>query len=218
MKNTLFIAPPALQRHGRCKIGAFPHSCRVSRVSSEAGITLMEVLAVIIIVGIMTTIAAPNFANFVANSRISSASNDLVADLMQARSTASTNGHRAIVCPSTTGSSCSTTASDWAQGRIVFICQSTACITSGSYNPTATPADTLIKYASGLPSNLTVTMTTFPNTYIAYNSYGGMFPLGTGTFTLCVKGASQQRQITINSSGRPSIIRIPASSSAFTCP
>src|SRR5208283_2794310 len=172
------------------------HPCRPSRFNRESGVTLMEVVVVILIVGIMAAMAAPSYSSFVANSRVSSAANDLIADLMLARGTASTNGHRVIVCPSTTGTSCSTTASDWAKGRLVFICLSTNCSTNGSYNPAAgtlpTP-DTLIKYATGLPSNLTVTMTetpVFPCTNcIVYGPYGGMLPIGTGTFTLCVKGA-----------------------------
>jgi type IV fimbrial biogenesis protein FimT len=202
MKNTLFTESLSVQRWWECSVDLSFHSCQ-SRTDAEAGFTLMELLVVIVIVGIMASLAAPSFSSFIANSRISSATNDLIADLIQARSTASTNGHHVVICPSTNGTSCSTTVSDWAIGRIVFI--------DNNANGTYDTSDTLLKHATGLPSNLTVTMTNFPNTYIAYNSYGGMFPLGAGQFTLCVKGASQDRQISIDYSGHPLASRVPQS-------
>lgn len=203
MKNTLFNDPSLMQRRGRCTVGISFHCCQKSRMDVEAGFTLLELLVVIIIVGIMSALAAPSFSSFVANNRISSATNDLIADLMLARGTASTNGKHAVVCPSTDGTSCSTTVSDWGTGRIVFI--------DANANGTYDAGDTLLKYSTSLPSNLTVTMTTFPNSYIAYNSYGGMFPLGNGYFTLCVMGASQDRQISVDYSGRPSATRVAQS-------
>jgi prepilin-type N-terminal cleavage/methylation domain-containing protein len=204
MKNTLFTTPSSMQRHSRCKVGATLHSCRQSRANTEVGVTLIEVLVVIIIVALMASMAAPSFSSFIANNRISSATNDLIADLMQARSTASTNGQKVVVCASTNGTSCSTVVSNWAIGRIVFI--------DKNANGIFDAGDTLIKYATGLPSKLTVTMTetpVFPCTNcIVYYAYGGMFPIGTAQFTLHVTGASQGRQISIDYSGRPSAAKI----------
>lgn len=165
----------------------------------QSGFTMLELLVVLAIVGIMAALAAPSFSGFFANSRIGSATNDLIADLMQARSQAATSGHHALVCPSTNGTACSATVADWAKGRIIFIDKDG----SNTFNT----GDTLIKYVSRLPANLTVTMAGFPNTYVAFNAYGGMFPLGTGSFTLCVKGASQDRQVSVDYSGHPVAIK-----------
>ena len=205
MKNILLTVLTSKRRHGRCKFGAAHHSFMQPGVNVQAGFTMMELMVVIVIVGIMASMAVPSFTNFIANSRVSSATNDLIADLMQARSQASTTGHHAVVCPSTNGTSCSTTVADWGIGRIVFIDQDG----SNTYNT----GDKLIKYATGLPANLKITMPQpgFPNSYIAYNSYGGMFPLGAGTFTLCVIGASQSRQLSVNYSGRPASVKIAQS-------
>lgn len=195
MKNILLTKRLSMRQPDRCGLAAIHHADSQPGIWQQSGFTMLELLVVIAIVGIMAATAAPSFSSFIANSRISSATNDLIADLMQARSQAATSGHHALVCPSTNGTSCSTTVSDWATGRIIFIDKDG----SNTFNT----GDTLIKYATGLPANLTVTMAGFPNTYIAFNAYGGMFPLGTGSFTLCVKGASQDRQISVDYSGHP---------------
>lgn len=214
MKDTLLTAPSPMQRPPRCKVDVPIHSCQGSRSNAEAGVTLLELIIVISIVGIMAALAAPGFSLFITNTRISSASNDLMADLMLARSLASTNGHHAVVCPSTNGTSCSGNAADWASGRIVFVDTNA----DGAFDNGDLGYPTPSKYSTNLPSSLTVTMTGFPNTYIAYNSYGGMAPLGTGSFTLCVPGAGQRIQISINYSGRPSAARLAPSSTSLTCP
>jgi type IV fimbrial biogenesis protein FimT len=158
-------------------------------------------LVLLVVISIIMSIAAPGFSNFIANGRISSASNDLLSDLRLARSIASTNGRRAVVCASTNGTSCSATVADWAAGRIVFI--------DKNANAVFDAGETLVKHTTGLTTTSTITMTGFPNTYIAFNSYGGMIPLGTGLFKLCVANANQCRQISVDYSGRASVIKVP---------
>ena len=170
----------------------------------------MEVLVVVIIVGIMASIALPNFSSFIANSRITSVANGLVTDLMLARSTASTTGKHVVVCPSkstsVTGAICSTTISDWSVGHLVFVdTNNDGIFNTGDAGFPNTP----IKLSTGLPAQLTVTPNFTNNTYISYSSYGGMSPLGTGSFSLHITGASQGRQISIDYSGRPSATKIP---------
>lgn len=186
--------PPILRLPGSDRPGI------IRPAGHHAGFSMFELIVVLVVVGIMTAVAAPNLASFLANSRVTGATNDLIADLLQARSLGVTNGYRGVVCPSTTGTSCSTTSSDWGIGRMVFIDKNA----NGTFNT----GDTLIKYTTGLPGNLSITLSGFPNTYITYGSYGGLFPPGTGTFTLCVGGATQSRLITINYSGHPIATRI----------
>ena len=177
------------------------HRIESDRPSAQAGFTLVELMVVLALVGIVAAIAAPSFSSFIANERLSSAANDLISDLMLARGSAATSGKHAIVCASINGTSCSNNASDWAIGRIVFVDKNA----NGAYDA---GTDTLIKHTSGLSSGATITMSGFPNSYIAYGPYGGMSPLGTGKFKLCLNGASQCRQISVNYSGRASATKV----------
>lgn len=93
----------------------------------SAGITLIELIVVLLVVGILAGIAAPNFQPFILNQRISSHTNDLVADLATARSEAVKRAAPVTVCKSLNPSpaaglpACNPTASDpWTTGRLVF--------------------------------------------------------------------------------------------------
>ena len=54
----------------------------------QAGFTLVELLAVVTILSIVTALAAPSFTSFASNQRLRGASTDLVMTLLAARSEA----------------------------------------------------------------------------------------------------------------------------------
>lgn len=57
----------------------------VMRKKSVRGFTIIEVMVVIVIIGIMAGIAAPNFMNYLVSRRLSGATMQLYGDLMNAR-------------------------------------------------------------------------------------------------------------------------------------
>ena len=64
--------------------------CRVFMRSSnrESGFTLIELIIVITILGVLTSIALPAFSGFISDQRIKTASFDIISTLMLARSEA----------------------------------------------------------------------------------------------------------------------------------
>jgi type IV fimbrial biogenesis protein FimT len=103
----------------------------------EFGFTLVELIVTLTIVGILSALAGPAITTLMANQRISSQANDLLADLTFARSEAvrrssgfvtasgaTTSG--VTICktadPNAATPSCNaTTGTAWTAGRIVFI-------------------------------------------------------------------------------------------------
>ena len=83
------------------------------------GFTLVEIMVTIAVIGITLAFSGPSIVSFIQNYRITTQTNNLLADLQLARNNAVSQGMRTGVCASNTGTGCSGT--DWGAGRIVFI-------------------------------------------------------------------------------------------------
>jgi type IV fimbrial biogenesis protein FimT len=83
------------------------------------GFTLLELLVVIAILGITMAFAVPGLSTMVANNRLSSGANDLVAAMQLAKTEAVARVNPATLCKSNDGAGCAG-GGDWQQGWIVF--------------------------------------------------------------------------------------------------
>ena len=83
------------------------------------GITLVESMVVVAILGILAAIAVPSFKSTIESSRRTTYANQLLEDLALARSEAIKRGVRVVVCPSSDGTSCSGSTS-WVSGWITY--------------------------------------------------------------------------------------------------
>lgn len=81
--------------------------------SGQEGVTMLEMLVVIAIAAIFATISVPSMADYVRNTRLSSARMQLINDLNLARSEAIKRNARVLVC-SGTAAGCAGSA-DWAK-------------------------------------------------------------------------------------------------------
>jgi type IV fimbrial biogenesis protein FimT len=87
--------------------------------SNAAGVTIVELMAVLGIAAILLSVGVPSF-NYVSNiNRISSEVNDLLGAMQFARLEAIKEGQTVTVCPSANGTSCLASTS-WNGGWIVF--------------------------------------------------------------------------------------------------
>lgn len=93
--------------------------------STQAGVSLIELMVALVIMAILLGVGVPSFRSFLAGNRLSSSSNEMVSALALARSEAVRRGTRITVCKSANGTGC-TTAGGWEQGWIVFTDQTRA--------------------------------------------------------------------------------------------
>ena len=98
------------------------HKMKIYCIPSKRvrGITLIESLVVLAIVGFLARMAMPSFTSSINANRRATYANQLVEDLALARSEAIKRGTRVVVCTSSTFTAC-TRNNDWASGWIVFV-------------------------------------------------------------------------------------------------
>jgi len=90
---------------------------RSVRINTAAGFTLIELLMGIVILAILLAGALPAFMTFVANNRLDSQANEIVAATQLARSEAINRGVPVTICSSSNAASC---GGGFADGWIVI--------------------------------------------------------------------------------------------------
>ena len=84
------------------------------------GITLIELLIVLVAFAILIAIAAPSFSAMIARTRVTVAANEVVHAITSARSLAVRNGRGSVtICPNDGPDECDT-AGGWANGFMLF--------------------------------------------------------------------------------------------------
>ncbi|CAD6878688.1 Type IV fimbrial biogenesis protein FimT [Methylomonas albis] len=174
------------------------------KVASIKGVTLIELMIVVVIVGILSAIAIPSFITAIRASRLTASANQFIASLSFARSEAVKRGQ--IVVARINGA-------NWENGWEVFvdIDRSTAARTNvfnddNDNNLCEAAEDCKLRIYEPLPNNFTLRSNNFPN-YISY------FPSGesntNGSFAICdntdgnnIPESRTAKHIVVNSTGR----------------
>jgi type IV fimbrial biogenesis protein FimT len=87
-----------------------------------AGVTLLELLVVIVVAAILMGVATSSYKSITLSSRISSEINGLLGDMQYARSEAIKQGQNVVICVApATANDCVAGNTNWDQGWIVFV-------------------------------------------------------------------------------------------------
>ena len=164
----------------------------------EAGLTLVELLVAIAVLGVLLAIGVPAFGNFAVDSRLSAATNRFVAAIHVARSEAVRRNARVTLCPSIDGVFCAT-GGDWDQGWIVF----SDLDGTGERDP----GEPILTVGQSTSGGVQITGNTPVRHYISYVGLGATRrasgALQMGTVTLCA--GTEGRQVIISRTGRPRV-------------
>ena len=175
------------------------------------GFTLIELCVVLTIMSILLGTGAPALSAMLRSSRLTSASNDLLASILLARSEAAKRNTRVVVCKSADGALCASSGG-WEQGWIVF--------QDSNNDGVRESTEEIVWRGHGLSGDLRVLGNLTVARYVSYAPTGEAKLAGggfqAGTITLCNAGASSQdaRQIIINAVGRPRVQKTRVASCA----
>lgn len=186
----------------------------------SSGFTLVELMVTLSILAILSTLAAPSFLQTIASSRLTSATNDLYASLVQARADAVRQGKRVTVCVSSNGSSCDAGTVTWSLGWISF----TDTVRSSA--PSVDTGETVSYVVQPLHSSLVSRGNAGASNYVSFAPDGQSKMINGGfqggTIRVCstssaLSTATRARDIVISISGRM-VIEKPSSGADASCP
>ncbi len=176
------------------------HDARAHALASPAsgsrmrGITMIETLIVLAVVGIFTVIGMPTLRSTLSNTHTTTISNRLLADLSLARSEAIMRSGYGEVCPSSDGSTCNG-GIDWSDGWIVFL--------DRDQDKQRSPSETVLSAVSSSDLGGFRVATSVGRTKARFRPDGRNG--GTNLSLRLCDGAILKRRVVINISGRSRI-------------
>lgn len=111
-------------KHGHCFIYSQNYGQNFNSYRLTGGLTLIELMATIAVLAILSTIVAPAFSSLLQSNQRTTLTNKIIGDLITARSTAIQSRQSVVLCRSANQQDCDAVApqlSDWKDGWIIFI-------------------------------------------------------------------------------------------------
>lgn len=164
----------------------------VARPRRESGTNIVELVAVIAVLGILLAAAVPSLYGYMLAHRVSDGAGAFLRSLMLARSEALKRNRPVQVCATSNGSSCDSAVS-WESGWIVYV--------DANANGAFDVGDEAVRVFPALVSSLTLRGSAGLGQTVGFDTAGR--PTTTGWFVLCNANAlSGSRAIFVNGVGR----------------
>jgi type IV fimbrial biogenesis protein FimT len=194
-----FVDPDHDQHHVLAMRTRSSSPCGRSYRSVVRGFTLVELLIVLLILGVLSSLAVPSLQTMARNQALSNASSDLMSALLQARSMALKNNRKTIVEPVSGG--------DWKTGwRVYTDINDNNAFDSGTdtllFTREALPIDIAIGALSGTgESQNSATAFAYSGDGFSANINGS----NNGTVLLQSSTTTRKKYIVVSRVGRPRI-------------
>lgn len=162
------------------------------------GFTLIEMLITVAIVSILASIALPSFSKLIERNRITTATNELVSNLLLTKSEALKRSNSVTLCPSTNQSTCSENK-DYSAGWIIYLdCGDIGKrVTTKIDDCGPNEKEDIIKVGDSLDA---VNLENNVRNHITFNYTGR--PAGVSTFSIGKSADAITKTISINLVGR----------------
>lgn len=170
----------------------------------QAGLTLIEVLTAILILGVIVGLGGPSFIQLVQNNRIETRVSAVLQLINQARAEATAQRRVVTVCGSLDGATCSDDVTAWSNRVISFVdCDGDGVLDpAGGAVPCAAADTVLLNIENGSPG-VTTRLDGFANGRFSFGTQGFLVAPGTGTVRFCdSRGATSARALNIAATGR----------------
>lgn len=141
--------------------------------SRQGGLTLVELLVVVLIGAILTMVAVPSYVATTTSYRIMGEVNNLVGALQYARSEAIKQGVTVTICTSNGGSTCSASTTSWAMGYVVLANTANGNVLLRQ-QPAFTGTDTAADIETGAATSIVFSRDGFAGTSTGWNNFASL--------------------------------------------
>lgn len=167
---------------------------------------MTDTLATLAVAGVVVGSGAPAMQNLMHEQRLTTQVNQLLGDLHLARSESIKRGVPVVLCKSSDGVACSTTA-DWQNGWLVFVDSDDDRVLDAN--------ESVVRVQQALAAGTTLRYGTSYR-YVYYKPDGAAWP--NATFTFCdPRDAAYAKAIIISTAGRARVSSKSSSDGPLSC-
>ncbi|GAA0698982.1 hypothetical protein GCM10009104_29510 [Marinobacterium maritimum] len=173
---------------------------RISLAFAQQGLTLIELLLGITILGILASLGPPSFTHLLASSRLNAVESDLTSLLASTRSAALTRNRRVTLCRSENGLQCAGSSRQGTRqwtGALIFV--------DLDQNSVVSNGETVFYVANFHPA---ATILWNRGDSLVYQPDGTALGGSNGTFRIQVPNSDQEQLVVVSLIGRVRSVRV----------